>query len=69
MAAALGARGRERKIAPTPAEPVRPSSAPGKTAPIMVQATKPDPDLQAILDAFGIRLHNPVLRVTATPAA
>jgi transposase len=36
---------------------------------IVVQATKPDRDLQAILDALGIRLQNPVLKVSATPAA
>ena len=35
----------------------------------VVQATKPDRDLQAILDALGIRIHNPVLKVSATPAA
>ena len=35
---------------------------------VVVQATKPDRDLQAILNALGIRLHNPVLRVSTTPA-
>jgi hypothetical protein len=35
----------------------------------VVQATKPDRDLQAILEALGIRLQNPVLKVSATPAA
>jgi transposase len=36
---------------------------------IVVQAGKPDAEVQAILDTLDIRLSNPVLRVSATPAA
>ena len=36
---------------------------------LVVQATAPDRDLQAILAALGISLTNPVLRVTPAPAA
>jgi hypothetical protein len=36
---------------------------------VVVQATTPDRDLQAILDALDVRLPNPVLRVTSHQAA
>jgi len=36
---------------------------------VVVQAGKPDTEVQAILNTLGIRLSNPVLRVSATTAA
>jgi len=36
---------------------------------MVVQASQPDREVEAILGALGISLHNPVLRVTPAPAA